>query len=158
MRMIRVTDKTGKNSLSFEEFLQLTAFLEEMRTNFRRADQDGNGKVDQAELGRVLLDAGFNLSSSQIKHLMNVVDSDHSGTVEFTEFIDMAFYLQLLNRAFNQAHVDGKFSATELQKILQQLGFEAAVGANIKDKTTLSFEALLDIAAPIYSKSGKSLV
>lgn len=46
-RMIRVTDKTGKNSLSFEEFLQLTAFLEEMRTNFRRADQDGNGKVPE---------------------------------------------------------------------------------------------------------------
>lgn len=46
----------------------------------------------------------------------------------------MAFYLQLLNRAFNQAHVDGKFSATELQSILQQLGFDAAVGADIKDK------------------------
>ena len=44
-RMIRVTDKSGKNSLAFDEFLQLTAFLEEMRTNFRRADQDGNGKV-----------------------------------------------------------------------------------------------------------------
>lgn len=46
----------------------------------------------------------------------------------------MAFYLQLLNSAFNQAHTDGKFSAPSLQTILSQLGFDAELSDNVKDK------------------------
>ena len=53
----------------------------------------------------------------------------------------MAFYLQLLNRAFNQAHVNGKFSAPELQSILTQLGFDASLSSSVQGKvwTTIVF-------------------
>lgn len=46
----------------------------------------------------------------------------------------MAFYLQLLNNAFNQAHVNGKFSASDLTNLLTQLGFEQELSASVKAK------------------------
>lgn len=53
-RMIRVADKSNKNSITFDEFLHLTNFLEEQRASFRRADQDGNGKVRRSRVSAEL--------------------------------------------------------------------------------------------------------
>lgn len=51
----------------------------------------------------------------------------------------MAFYLQLLTNAFNQAHTNGKFSAEDLHKLLNQLGFDSELSSSVKSKVLLSF-------------------
>eukprot|EP00009_Paramoeba_aestuarina_P002657 CAMPEP_0201515068 /NCGR_PEP_ID=MMETSP0161_2-20130828/6732_1 /ASSEMBLY_ACC=CAM_ASM_000251 /TAXON_ID=180227 /ORGANISM="Neoparamoeba aestuarina, Strain SoJaBio B1-5/56/2" /LENGTH=226 /DNA_ID=CAMNT_0047911787 /DNA_START=104 /DNA_END=784 /DNA_ORIENTATION=+ len=80
-------------ALSFEQFVGLSGFLNMMKGSFDSLDGDKNGTIDDKEMGRGLLDLGLPVKADQIKLLMAVVDADNNGTVEFAEYVDLAFYL-----------------------------------------------------------------
>eukprot|EP00008_Paramoeba_atlantica_P011842 CAMPEP_0201490894 /NCGR_PEP_ID=MMETSP0151_2-20130828/27844_1 /ASSEMBLY_ACC=CAM_ASM_000257 /TAXON_ID=200890 /ORGANISM="Paramoeba atlantica, Strain 621/1 / CCAP 1560/9" /LENGTH=135 /DNA_ID=CAMNT_0047877027 /DNA_START=573 /DNA_END=980 /DNA_ORIENTATION=+ len=64
-----------------------------MKEAFEKLDRDHNGFINDKELGAGLLDLGLRVTGEQIKLLMAIVDTDHSETVKFAEYVDLTFYL-----------------------------------------------------------------
>ena len=67
------------------------AFLSEEQTEeFREAfglfDLDGGGDIDASELGTVMRSLGANPSDEEIKAIINEVDDNGSGSIDFPEF------------------------------------------------------------------------
>ena len=86
-------DEVKIGALTFEQFVGLSGFLNMMKGSFDLLDGDKNGNIDDKELGRGLIDLGLPVKADQIKLLMAIVDADKNGTVEFEEYVDLAFYL-----------------------------------------------------------------
>jgi Ca2+-binding EF-hand superfamily protein len=57
-----------------------------LRERFERVDTDGNGKIDEAELGRLLQSLGAGFTESQVQAAFAAIDADASGHVELEEF------------------------------------------------------------------------
>jgi calmodulin len=57
-----------------------------LRDRFDRFDRDGNGKIDQAELGQLLDALGVGFTPKQVAATFASLDTDGSGVVEFDEF------------------------------------------------------------------------
>jgi len=58
-----------------------------MRRIFGRFDKDGNGSLDRKELQNATKLLGDRFSDEDIDVLMEILDKDHSDTVDMEEFI-----------------------------------------------------------------------
>lgn len=58
-----------------------------MRRVFQSFDADGNGTIDTKELQTALGELGKRLPESDIQLMMNILDTDHSGALDYEEFI-----------------------------------------------------------------------
>ena len=105
--------------------------VEEFKQCFEQLDQDHDGKIDHKELGLVLKCFGMNPTEAEIQDIINEVDADGNGTLDFEEFAslmckkmaDTDVELELKN-AFNVIDLDanGKISAPELKRIFDSTG------------------------------------
>ncbi len=60
---------------------------EEIRTQFRALDKDGNGLVSAEEIREVLTSLGDKLSDEEVDEMIRDVDQDGDGQVNFEEFL-----------------------------------------------------------------------
>ena len=121
-------------ALSFEQFVGLSAFLNTMKGSFDLLDGDKNGTIDDVELGRGLIDLGLPVKADQIKLLMAVVDADNNGTVEFEEYVDLAFYLiffSYISDSLKMKNVES-FPPEQIQEMCGLAGVEISLDA-VKD-------------------------
>merc|ERR1711884_981429 len=61
--------------------------LELFRDTFVIFDKDGDGTIDSKELSTVLKSMGYNPTKEEIQDMVDEVDSDGSGSIEFLEFL-----------------------------------------------------------------------
>ena len=61
----------------------------EFREAFQAFDKDGNGSITVRELGTVMRSLGQNLSEAEIKEMIDIVDEDKNGTIDFQEFLHL---------------------------------------------------------------------
>ncbi|PNF20521.1 Troponin C, isoform 2 [Cryptotermes secundus] len=90
-------DKSGR--LEFEEFITLAAkFIieedaeameKELREAFRLYDKEGNGYIPTSCLREILRELDDQLTSDELDMMIEEIDSDGSGTVDFDEFMEM---------------------------------------------------------------------
>ncbi|EME38390.1 hypothetical protein DOTSEDRAFT_75810 [Dothistroma septosporum NZE10] len=101
------------------------------RDAFALFDQNGDGEITAEELGAVMRSLGQNPSESELKDMINEVDVDQTGSVDFSEFLQMmALKLkdtdeeQALYEAFRVFDKDGSgtISADELKAVMKTLG------------------------------------
>ena len=99
----------------------------EFREAFQAFDKDGNGSITTKELGTVMRSLGQNLSEAEIKEIIDEVDEDKNGTIDFQEFLSlMARKMKLLDKedelieAFKKLDLDGtgKISKYQLRYII----------------------------------------
>ncbi|KAL3634483.1 Calmodulin-3 [Castilleja foliolosa] len=108
---------------------------EEQIVQFQEAfslfDKDGDGCITIEELGRVIRSLDQNPSEEELQDMINEVDSDGNGTIEFAEFLNlMANKIkesdaeEELKEAFKVFDKDqnGYISATELRHVMIHLG------------------------------------
>ena len=50
-------------------------------------DDDGNRSLDYSEFRKGLHDYGVDMEKDEIQKLFNTLDKDHSGTLDFDEFL-----------------------------------------------------------------------
>ncbi|XP_045131507.1 troponin C, isotype gamma [Portunus trituberculatus] len=97
--VIAETDEDGSGELEFEEFVELAAkFLieedeealkEELREAFRIYDKGGNGYITTDTLKEILRELDNRLTEEELDGIIEEVDEDGSGTLDFDEFMDM---------------------------------------------------------------------
>ena len=99
----------------------------EFREAFQAFDKDGNGSITTKELGTVMRSLGQNLSEAEIKEMIDIVDEDRHGTIDFQEFLNLLERkMKIIDKeeelleAFNVLDRDGsgKISKYQLRNII----------------------------------------
>ncbi|XP_027224161.1 troponin C-like [Penaeus vannamei] len=97
--VIAETDEDGSGMLEFEEFVELAAkFLieedeeslkAELKEAFRIYDKEGNGYITTDTLKEILKELDNRLTNEELDGIIEEVDEDGSGTLDFDEFMEM---------------------------------------------------------------------
>jgi len=97
--IIKEIDEDESGYLEFQEFCELSAkFLieedeegmkKELKEAFRIYDKAGNGYIPVSSLKEILHELDSNLTSEEIDGIIEEIDEDGSGTVDFDEFMEM---------------------------------------------------------------------
>jgi len=92
-------DEDGSGMLEFEEFCDLSAkFLieedeeslkSELKEAFRIYDKEGNGYITTQCLKEILKELDNKLTDTDLDGIIEEVDEDGSGTLDFDEFMEM---------------------------------------------------------------------
>ena len=105
--------------------------IAEYKEAFSLFDKDGDGTIDASELGTVMRSLGQNPTESELTDMINEIDIDHSGTIDFEEFKTMMIAKDEnrspeddLKEAFKVFDKDnnGFISAKELKEVMTSLG------------------------------------
>ncbi|XP_065061487.1 calmodulin-A-like [Rhopilema esculentum] len=105
--------------------------IEEFREAFYLFDSDGNGAITTKELGHVMRSLGQNPTEAELQDMINEVDIDGNGTIDFPEFLNMMARNMIdsegeeeIKEAFRVFDKDGNghISAAELRHIMTNLG------------------------------------
>jgi calmodulin len=111
------------------------SFTEEQIAEFKEAfslfDKDGDGTITTKELGTVMRSLGQNPTEAELQDMINEVDADGNGTIDFPEFLTlMARKMkdtdseEEILEAFKVFDKDGNgfISAAELRHVMTNLG------------------------------------
>ncbi|XP_065061493.1 neo-calmodulin-like [Rhopilema esculentum] len=105
--------------------------IEEYREAFYLFDSDGNGSITTKELGHVMRSLGQSPTEADLQDMINEVDVDGNGTIDFPEFLNMMARNNIdtegeeeIKEAFRVFDKDGNghISAAELRHIMTNLG------------------------------------
>ncbi|XP_022332297.2 neo-calmodulin-like [Crassostrea virginica] len=148
-------------------FQSITDLALEARSVFDDFDKDKSGHIDAAELGNSLRVFGLNPTMKEIYDMINEVDKNGNGTIEFDEFL--AFLKRSyrkpdeikldLKKAFRILDIngDGFITREELQKVLTKMGEtltekevdEMMEKADKNGDGKIDYEEYVDIMYPI---------
>ncbi|XP_055371477.1 calmodulin-A-like isoform X2 [Condylostylus longicornis] len=103
----------------------------EFKEAFMLFDKDEDGTITMAELGVVMRSLGQRPSETELRDMVNEVDQDGNGTIEFNEFLQMMSKkmkgadgedeLREAFRVFDKNN-DGFISSSELRHVMTNLG------------------------------------
>ena len=105
--------------------------ISEFKEAFSLFDKSGDGSITTKELGTVMRSLGQNPTEAELQDMINEVDQDGSGTIDFPEFLTlMARKMQdsdseeEIKEAFRVFDKDGNgfISAAELRHVMTNLG------------------------------------
>ena len=105
--------------------------INEFKEAFSLFDKDGDGCITSKELGTVMRSLGQNPTEAELKDIINEVDADGNGTIDFSEFLSMMAKKMKdtdnedeIREAFRVFDKDGNgfISAAELRHVMTNLG------------------------------------
>ena len=105
--------------------------LRRMEADFQKSSIDGDGTITTKELGEMMRSLGQNPTEAELRDMINEVDKDGNGTIEFEEFRIMMERktrdtdpLEELRMAFTLFDKDGSgsISTNELREVMKSLG------------------------------------
>ncbi|KAJ3933046.1 MAG: calmodulin-like protein [Lentinula lateritia] len=111
--------------------------INEFKEAFSLFDKDGDGTITTLELGTVMRSLGQNPTDAELQDMINEVDVDGDGTINFDEFLSMMKKKfkdtdneEEIRQAFQVFDKDGNgmISAKELKAVMESLG------ENLSDK------------------------
>ena len=121
---VRSPDRAQADQLTEEQ-------IAEFKEAFSLFDKDGDGTITTKELGTVMRSLGQNPTEAELADMINEVDADGNGTIDFPEFLTMMARKmkdtdseEEILEAFKVFDKDGNgfISAAELRHIMTNLG------------------------------------
>lgn len=138
----KLKDFKGQNKLKKAALQVIAGQLNEkeilmLRESFKALDENKDGTLTLTELKTGLERSGLEDIPSDLKQLMEEVDGDGSGQIDYTEFLAATIDKQVYAReevmwsAFRTFDLDGdgRITMAELRKVLEDGTMEAAVNA-----------------------------
>lgn len=106
--------------------------VEELRAQFQAMDKDGSGMILAKELNEIIRKKKLNMSDKEINDLIEEVDYQGNGKINYSEFLSATINLQTfldeqkLLAVFNQFDTDrsGKITEENIYYAMQKLGME----------------------------------
>lgn len=113
--------------------------VETLSNTFRALDKDGDGRLSAEEIREGLSNWGMEIPPG-LTTIFETIDSDHSGSIDYSEFLAATLDKQVLMRrdmcweAFRVFDIDGdgKLTAEELGKLMKEHGNEKIDESRIK--------------------------
>ncbi|OII76056.1 calmodulin [Cryptosporidium andersoni] len=105
--------------------------IAEFKEAFSLFDKDGDGSITTKELGTVMRSLGQNPTEAELLDMINEIDTDGNGTIDFPEFLSLMARKMKdtdtedeLTEAFSVFDRDGNgfISAAELRHVMTNLG------------------------------------
>ena len=105
--------------------------IAEFRAAFELFDKDRDGKITTKELGTVMRNLGQNPTDNELQEMINEVDLDGNGTIDFKEFLGLMVRKmkdtdteEELMDAFKVFDIDGGgyITADEIRYVMETLG------------------------------------
>ncbi|CAG8058633.1 unnamed protein product [Penicillium salamii] len=112
------------DSLTIERIAQLKEALSVF-------DKDGNGDITATELGEVMRSLAQNPTETELQDIVDELDADRSGSIDFNEFLSMMVRKETetdadaeVRQAFNVFDQDGSgtINADELRPVMKSIG------------------------------------
>ncbi|KPJ16060.1 Calmodulin [Papilio machaon] len=132
---VRTTKKNKRNGDNSGLEMGADQLTEEQIAEFKEAfslfDKDGDGTITTKELGTVMRSLGQNPTEAELQDMINEVDADGNGTIDFPEFLTMMARKmkdtdseEEIREAFRVFDKDGNgfISAAELRHVMTNLG------------------------------------
>ncbi|GME33186.1 Calmodulin [Neofusicoccum parvum] len=110
--------------------------IEEYKAAFAVFDKNGDGDITAKELGEVMKSLGQNPTDEELQDMINELDVDHTGSIDFEEFLVMMAKKpkhvdpeQEIREIFNVFDRDGSgtINSSELRHVMK------AIGENLTD-------------------------
>uniref|UniRef100_H0VKV0 Calmodulin n=1 Tax=Cavia porcellus TaxID=10141 RepID=H0VKV0_CAVPO len=95
--------------------------IAEFKEAFPLFDKDGDGTITTKELGTVLRSLGQNPTEAELQDMINEVDADGNGTIDFPEFLTRKEEVRKAFCVFDE-YGNGYISAAELRHVMTNLG------------------------------------
>ncbi|KAK4941471.1 hypothetical protein LTR10_018615 [Elasticomyces elasticus] len=135
------------------------------RDVFALFDKDESGTITAQELGDIMRSLGQTPTDSELQDMINEVDVDNSGAIDFDEFLKMMSttvraqdFAQETRAAFDVFDKDGSgtISADELRQVMKSLGenltdaeIEEMIREADKDRNgTIDYEEFVQLLSP----------
>jgi len=135
------------------------------RDVFALFDKDSSGTITAHELGEIMRSLGQNPSDLELQDMINEVDVDHSGSIDFDEFLKMMSttvkaqdFAHETRAAFDVFDKDGSgtISADELRQVMKSLGenltddeIDEMIREADKDRNgTIDYEEFVQLLSP----------
>ncbi|KAH6973101.1 calmodulin-like protein [Ilyonectria sp. MPI-CAGE-AT-0026] len=105
--------------------------IAEFRQAFSLFDSNGDGQVTAKDIGTVMRSLGQNLSDAELQDMVNEIDVDKNGTIDFSEFLAIMSKKRNINDiqedlldAFKVFDKDGSgtISRDEIRQVMLSLG------------------------------------
>jgi len=105
--------------------------ISEFEEAFAMFDSDGDGTITTKELGNVMRSLGQEPTDQELRDMINEVDTDGNGEIDFEEFLDLLVKKmgeddpeEEMKQAFRIFDKDnnGTIDANELKNVMKQLG------------------------------------
>jgi len=105
--------------------------IAEFKEAFSLFDKDGDNTITTAELGTVMRSLGQEPTESELNDMINEVDANGNGTIDFEEFLEMMARkmketdtAEEIRQAFRVFDKDGNgfISSAELRHVMTNLG------------------------------------
>jgi len=101
IKLIRIFDTDNSGEIDFNEYAALHKFLLSMQVAFKKADTDGNGRLDSTEIHNALRESGFNISFNACNCLHRKYNKTGQG-LDMAEFIALVAHIALARSIFER--------------------------------------------------------
>merc|ERR1712154_82152 len=135
--------------------------IAEFKEAFSLFDKDGDGTITTKELGTVMRSLGQNPTEAELQDMINEVDADGNGTIDFPEFLTMMARKmkdtdseEEIREAFRVFDKDGNgfISAAELRHVMTNLG-EKLTDEEVDEMIRIRHHDDLKITALLWASS-----
>jgi len=96
----KMCDEDGSGVLELADFFSLTLFIFWAQILFAKADTDGNDSIDLMEFNNALKRLGIMMPPEAVANYFNELDTDQSGTLNFSEYMEVIFMIKFLDDLF----------------------------------------------------------